>query len=134
MFRFNSCTISVYICTVNWCHKHLYSKLVLCAHIQMMIWFYSDILNLKMSEGIVDSDIFIKNVRLKFCYYRYIEFENGSHCYHFFFFKFRYFKFKMANYHFVIVICHILDLSSFWELFEVLVRISLTRMTSIKLK
>ena len=25
-----------------------------------------------MSEGIVDSDIFIQNVRLKFCYYRYI--------------------------------------------------------------
>ena len=51
--------------------------------------------------------------RYWFDYFRYLKFENHYYC---LFFKFRYFKFKMADYHYVIVICQILVSSSFWEL------------------
>ena len=57
------------------------------------------------------SSIQMVNNNLVICYFRYIEIENGINYYYCLFFKFRYFKFKMAD--FVIVICQILDSSSF---------------------
>ena len=64
----------------------------------------------------IDFSIPMVDNNLVIGYFRYIEFENGSHCYHCLFFKFRYFKYfylKMTDYHFAIGICQILDSSSF---------------------
>ncbi len=77
------------ICTKKGFYEHLYIKLVFVCKCTDNGLINSDIQILKTFEGIFTSDMGV-NI-----------------------FKFRYFTFKMADYQFVIVICPILDLSSF---------------------
>ena len=64
----------LYICTVHWFHGHLYSKLVLCAHVQIMIWLFQ-IFKIWKCQRVFSVQI-LMNIS-----FRYTAFENGRYIY-----------------------------------------------------